>query len=179
MQGQRIVGSRRLPSGHVSSSRRPLRPLHATSVDPLANQKWAPGKTATIHSTEELAGYQTDGKNKLVVLMCKSSHCKPCKAFMSTYHELAERFEDSVLLDIIGDESPATKKLMVDWKVKVTPTFRIYRGPELLETVTGTGEGRLLKSLLPLLKDGEKGRDWIQKTHTSQEEDEDSDVDNE
>ena len=97
---------------------------------------------------------------------------------MSTYHELAERFADSVLLDVVGDESPLTKKMMVEWKVKVTPTFRIYRGAELLENVTGTGEGRLLKSLLPQLKPGEGGRDWVQKTHTSQDED-DSDVENE
>ena len=43
--------------------------------------------------------------------------CRPCKAFMSTYIELANRFPDYSMLDIVGDENNATKKMMMDLKV--------------------------------------------------------------
>ena len=36
---------------------------------------------------------------------------------MSQYMELASRFLDFVLLDVIGDENPGTRKMMVDLKV--------------------------------------------------------------
>lgn len=34
---------------------------------------------------------------------------------MTTYNRMAAQLQDSVLLDITGDSSPDTKKLMVDW----------------------------------------------------------------
>jgi hypothetical protein len=36
---------------------------------------------------------------------------------MSTYIELANRFPDYSMLDIVGDENNATKKMMMDLKV--------------------------------------------------------------
>lgn len=45
--------------------------------------------------------------------------CRPCKAFMATYHQFAERFADSVLLEVTGDENPELRKLMKTWEVKV------------------------------------------------------------
>ena len=35
---------------------------------------------------------------------------------MSTYIGLASRFPDCILLDIIGDENPGTRKMMVELK---------------------------------------------------------------
>ena len=35
---------------------------------------------------------------------------------MSTYIGLASRFPDFILLDIIGDENPGTRKMMVELK---------------------------------------------------------------
>lgn len=84
---------------------------------------------------------------------------------MSTYHSFAERFADSVLLEVVGDESPELRKLMKTWEVKVTPTFRLLRDGQLVETVTGTGNSKLLKAILANLKDGERGQDWVEATH--------------
>lgn len=42
---------------------------------------------------------------------------RPCKAFMPTYHQLAERFSDFVMLEITGDETPELRQVMKDWKV--------------------------------------------------------------
>lgn len=38
---------------------------------------------------------------------------RPCKSFAFKYHQLAERFSDCVLLDITGDESKESRKMMV------------------------------------------------------------------
>lgn len=50
--------------------------------------------------------------------------CRPCKAFMATYHQFAERFTDSVLLEVTGDENPELRKLMKTWEVKVGHCLR-------------------------------------------------------
>ena len=64
-------------------------------------------------------------------------------------------------------------------QVKATPTFLIYRKGELIETVTGTGAGKLARALLAHLKDGERGREWAEATHTSITDSDDSEVENE
>ncbi|GAX73882.1 hypothetical protein CEUSTIGMA_g1332.t1 [Chlamydomonas eustigma] len=134
-----------------------------SSIDPLAARtKYESGHVLTISSPDKLQSLIEEYDGKLVVLMCKSSHCKPCKAFMLKYHGLATRFPDYVFLDVIGDESPVTRKMMVDYKIKATPTFLLFRDGSLQETVSGTGSNKLLRSLLAQLKEGERGRDWIE-----------------
>lgn len=39
--------------------------------------------------------------------------------FLKKYMDIASRFPDTVLLQILGDESAETRKLMVSMKVKV------------------------------------------------------------
>jgi thiol-disulfide isomerase/thioredoxin len=134
---------------------------------------------------------------------------RPCKAFMPTYHQLAERFSDFVMLEITGDETPELRQVMKEWKVRIqgggggeaaglkgrgqcrnpgtfwnkslvsrhwpfscpleqiktTPTFRIYRNGEVIDTVSGTRDNKLLNALLTHIKDGEMGRDWTEVTH--------------
>jgi hypothetical protein len=68
--------------------------------------------------------------------------------FLRKYMRLAEKFPEVVCLDIFGDESPATRKLMIGWQVRVTPTFRLYRGAQLVDTLTGTNEKKLGRALL-------------------------------
>ena len=76
------------------------------SVDPLASQPrptvYTPGKVYTLHSPQELDQMVADRQSQLLVLMCKASHCKPCKRFAPTYSRMAELLPDSVLLDITG-----------------------------------------------------------------------------
>ncbi len=84
---------------------------------------------------------------------------------MSKYHQYAERFADSVLLQIVGDENPELRKLMKEWAVKVTPTFRLYRSGELVDTTTGTGSSKLENAILSKLVEGERGQDWAEVTH--------------
>ncbi|PNH01712.1 hypothetical protein TSOC_012393 [Tetrabaena socialis] len=153
------------------------------SIDPMANKPRpaaaSPGTvySVTITPAEVEATIQAN-KERFVVVMCKSSHCKPCKRFMPKYSRMAELLSDSVLLDVVGDLNVDTKKMMMDWVrrgiggeagfrvvqigggcgVKSTPTFRMYRGGELVGTSTGAKEAKILPVLLPLLLEGEAGK---------------------
>jgi hypothetical protein len=69
--------------------------------------------------------------DQLVVLMCKARACRPCKAFSRKYHHIAEKFTSVIVLDILGDESMDTRKMMMDMQIKSTPTFKMYKGGQV------------------------------------------------
>ncbi|MEW5299712.1 MAG: hypothetical protein WDW38_004233 [Sanguina aurantia] len=77
--------------------------------------------------------------------------------FTRKYNQLAQRFPDSMLLDIIGDESPDTRRLMMDSEVKVTPTFKLYRGSDCVLTLAGTNEKKLRSAIAQHLMPLEAG----------------------
>jgi hypothetical protein len=60
----------------------------------------------------------------------------------------AQRFPDCILAEIYGDETPATRKMMMTMEVKVTPTFRMYRGADCVNVVAGTNEKKLMRGIL-------------------------------
>jgi hypothetical protein len=68
--------------------------------------------------------------------------------FLRKYTRLAERFPEVLMLEVYGDESPNTRKTMMEWQVKVTPTFRMYRGTDYVDTTTGTNDKKLGRALL-------------------------------
>lgn len=80
------------------------------SIDPLASlprpTTFTPGNVFTVSSADELQTMLDRFGDKLVVLMCKASHCKPCKRFAPTYQRIAQQMPDTVLLEIMGDETP-------------------------------------------------------------------------
>lgn len=104
-----------------------------------------------MHSPQQLDAALAAHAGGLCVLMCKSKTCRPCKAFLKKYAAIAERFPRLVAMQILGDESAETRKLMMSMKVKVTPTFMIYRGGERAATVTGVSETKLLRALVDLM----------------------------
>ncbi|GBF92257.1 thioredoxin [Raphidocelis subcapitata] len=146
-----IAGRARRTVARVASVERPL-PVDRNSVDPLteglSTEAHVPGQIWTVHSPAQLQAALDTHSDQLCVLMCKSKACRPCKMFMKKYMDIAERFPNLVLLQVLGDESPDTRKLMVSMKVKVTPTFALYRGGSQVETVTGVSEVKLLRALV-------------------------------
>ena len=62
---------------------------------------------------------------------------------MTTYIGLATRFPDYFLLDIVGDESPVTRKMMVDMKVRMIATilFLPWQLDHIVPTLYFTGQG--------------------------------------
>eukprot|EP00798_Chlamydomonas_sp_ICE-L_P023646 gene23646-9175_t len=145
------------------------------SLDPMEAKSDAPFKFGTVyrvHNDKEVKDLIAEQKGHTVVVMCKSSHCKPCKAYMSTYYEMAtDRFPDTAFCDIIGDQSPETRKTMMDWKVKATPTFFIYVDGELTSTLAGKEKDGLGDAVLATLKPEHRGRDWVAADDSDDDED--------
>mmetsp|Transcript_5618 Transcript_5618/g.9782 ORF Transcript_5618/g.9782 Transcript_5618/m.9782 type:complete len:203 (+) Transcript_5618:1-609(+) len=138
------------------------------------------GYILRVHSPTELETYtkQPPTSSKLSILMAKSSHCRPCMKFAATYNLLAERFSDAIVMEVMGDENPTTRKWMMDMKIKVTPSFFLYRDGKLLTTLTGTTRSALRDAILEQLGPSEKGRDWVEPP-VSVGSDSDSDSDDE
>mmetsp|Transcript_27599 Transcript_27599/g.70307 ORF Transcript_27599/g.70307 Transcript_27599/m.70307 type:complete len:175 (-) Transcript_27599:537-1061(-) len=145
------------------------------SVDPQAKTglDWKPGKIVSVHGPADLDQVLKEHNGKLCVLMCKASHCKPCMKFLTTYRSLAERFSDAVLMTITGDETPDTRKMMMERKVKVTPTFFLYRNGATLHTLTGTTSGALRDKMLDSLLATEAGREWHEPVVSASDDDDD------
>ncbi|KAK9905101.1 hypothetical protein WJX75_009610 [Coccomyxa subellipsoidea] len=98
-----------------------------------------------VHSAQELKDILQRHDGKLVVLMCKAASCRPCKMFARKYQRIAAEFtsKGAVFFEILGDESADTRKLMVSMQIRVTPTFCLFRGTEVVQTVTGVNSENL------------------------------------
>jgi hypothetical protein len=117
---------------------------------------------------------------------------------------LAGVFTDCHMLDIVGDESKDTRKMMVrarlrcawrwgtvviaahigdvgadfatqmDMKVKVTPSFFVYRNGKEVYTQRGVASNSLPRALTGLLEPHEAGKDYVSpSTRTDSDTDED------
>jgi len=71
------------------------------------------------------------------------------------YDVQAQRFPDCILAEIYGDETPDTRKMMMQMDVRVTPTFRMYRQGDCVNTVTGTNDKKLMRGILAAMNAAE------------------------
>ena len=91
---------------------------------------------------------QAAKNDKIVVLQCGFSHCRPCKKFEGSYESIARDFPDIRFLKVFGDTTPAAAHLCRDvLSVQSTPDFRIYKGNKLLTQFTGANKIRLEDAL--------------------------------
>jgi len=68
-------------------------------------------------------------------------------AFRKKYVRLAAGFRDVIFLEVFGDDTSQLRKLMMEFNVKATPTFRIYKEGELMTTVVGINEKKVSGAL--------------------------------
>lgn len=101
------------------------------------------GKVNLITSPQELKEVLNEYKDTAVVLKCKAKSCRPCMAFRKPYVRLAESNPDALFLEILGDASAENRRLMIDYNVKATPTFRIYKENECVDKVVGINKEKL------------------------------------
>lgn len=93
-------------------------------------------------------------QDKLVVLQCGFSHCRPCKKFEGPYEAVARNYPDVSFLKVMGDSTPATAHLCRDiLAVQSTPDFRIYRGDKLVTHFTGANKIKLEDALKAALEE--------------------------
>eukprot|EP00891_Asterochloris_glomerata_P003776 jgi/Astpho2/3776/fgenesh1_pg.00061_%23_1_t len=112
--------------------------------------KWAKG----LHDPEGLGGaHRVSG---LLVLKRNVQGCRPCKMFSRKYQRMAEQFQECIFLDIVGDESTDTRRMMISNNIKVTPTFIIFRGEKSLATLTGINENNLRNAITDNMRADER-----------------------
>ncbi|KAA6418097.1 MAG: thioredoxin [Trebouxia sp. A1-2] len=107
----------------------------------------APPSVSSLHSSQEFQDVIEQNPGSLIVLMCKAQGCRPCKMFGRKFQRLAEQFEDAIFLDIMGDETNDTRRLMMKLDVRATPTFFLYRDRRLGQTLTGINENNLRNAI--------------------------------
>ena len=71
--------------------------------------------------------------------------------FARKYARLAESFPEVVMMEIYGDETPDTRRFMVEMKIKSTPTFVFTRGGADLGVATGVNDRKILRAVVDRL----------------------------
>ena len=82
-----------------------------------------------------------------IIMMCKARACRPCKVFSRTYAKAAGANPDVIFLSVVGDETPALRRMMVLLGVKSTPFFVTYRNAEQIHQHGGNSDEKLQKAL--------------------------------
>eukprot|EP00242_Pyramimonas_sp_CCMP2087_P010778 CAMPEP_0198197646 /NCGR_PEP_ID=MMETSP1445-20131203/1212_1 /TAXON_ID=36898 /ORGANISM="Pyramimonas sp., Strain CCMP2087" /LENGTH=219 /DNA_ID=CAMNT_0043866981 /DNA_START=105 /DNA_END=764 /DNA_ORIENTATION=+ len=89
-------------------------------------------------------------KDKLVVLDCFTSWCGPCKMIYPKIESMAAKYKDSTLFLKLNC-NPENKELGKALQVKVVPTFFIFDGTSLVETITGAKPDKVEEALVAQL----------------------------
>lgn len=71
--------------------------------------------------------------------------------FVRKYARMADAFPEVVMLEIYGDETPDTRRFMVEMKIKSTPTFVFSRGAAELGAATGVNDRKILRAVVDRL----------------------------
>lgn len=66
---------------------------------------------------------------------------------------MAEKYTSIVFLEVFGDETIETRRMMMEMQVRVTPTFKFFKDGQLVETITGSNENKLTEGILACLSE--------------------------
>eukprot|EP00882_Tetradesmus_deserticola_P007602 GHRQ01008006.1.p1 GENE.GHRQ01008006.1~~GHRQ01008006.1.p1 ORF type:complete len:193 (+),score=115.77 GHRQ01008006.1:1013-1591(+) len=111
------------------------------------------GNVSVIFTAEELEEALAKHPDKLVVLFCGLTWCRPCKGVGKPYERLAATYAKSaVCLKLFGNANAGCKQLFKAFKIRSTPSFLYFRAGQLVGSSTGANKVRLetnLRSHLP------------------------------
>eukprot|EP00039_Didymoeca_costata_P009338 m.123414 g.123414 ORF g.123414 m.123414 type:complete len:195 (-) comp14446_c0_seq2:1314-1898(-) len=79
-------------------------------------------------------------KNNVVLVKFTAPWCKPCKAIAPAYEALSKTSPKNTFVEINTDE---LKDVMKDAEVGTLPTFQVYRGSKLINSLEGKDEKAL------------------------------------
>ncbi|ABO94915.1 predicted protein [Ostreococcus lucimarinus CCE9901] len=86
--------------------------------------------------------------DKVVVVQCGFSYCRPCKKFEASYEQVARNYPQVSFLKVIGDSTPAAAHLCKDvLAIQSTPDFRIFKGATLVRQFTGANKTKLEEAI--------------------------------
>ena len=116
-----LVAVRPLAAGAAppGASHAPPPPAAQHPADGLACFLPPPHPTSQVHSPEEYEALLAANPGRLAVLMCKATHCRPCKMFSRKYARAAAQYSDALWLEIFGDETKGTRQMMIDMGIRV------------------------------------------------------------
>ncbi|KAF6258804.1 hypothetical protein COO60DRAFT_1701175 [Scenedesmus sp. NREL 46B-D3] len=114
------------------------------------------GNVSVIFTAEELEEALSNNPEKLVVVFCGLTWCRPCKGVGKPYEKLAATYAKSaVFLKLFGNANAGCKQLFKAFKIRSTPSFLYFRAGELIGSSTGANKIRLETNLRShLLQDG-------------------------
>ena len=86
--------------------------------------------------------------DKVVVVQCGFSYCRPCKKFEASYEQVARNYPQVSFLKVFGDSTPAAAHLCKDvLAIQSTPDFRIFKGATLVRQFTGANKTKLEEAI--------------------------------
>lgn len=100
-----------------------------------------------LSSPEQFERALAQNADRLLVLMCKARSCRPCKIFSRKYARVADKYPDAVFMEVFGDDTMELRGLMMQLKIKATPTFKMFRNGVQVGSVTGANENKLLAAV--------------------------------
>lgn len=86
------------------------------------------GAVNMIFTADELEETVQKCSDKLVVLMCGLTWCRPCKGISKPYDRFSNFYQQAVFLKMYGNANNSCKSLLMRLKVRSTPSFIFYRG---------------------------------------------------
>lgn len=111
------------------------------------------GDLSLIFSEAELDEILTKNKDKLTVLFCALTWCRPCKAMQKPILKMAEAYKTVTFVKLFGNANVQTKTLFKDrLKIRSTPCFVVFKGGEVVFSMTGGNKSKLegaLRDFLP------------------------------
>jgi len=113
------------------------------------------GLVSIIFTEAELEEVLAKNPDKLAVMFCGLTWCRPCKGVARSYEKLAELYSDAVFLKLYGNANLGCKQLFKHFKVRSTPSFLFFRNGSLVGSCTGANKERLETHLRQYLDDEE------------------------
>lgn len=101
------------------------------------------GNVSVIFGPGEMEEALEKNKDKLVVLFCGLTWCRPCKGVARAYERMAQTYDKAVFLKLLGNANMGCKGLFKQFKIRSTPSFLFFRNGELVGTNTGANKERL------------------------------------
>eukprot|EP00879_Flechtneria_rotunda_P022339 GHRR01023569.1.p1 GENE.GHRR01023569.1~~GHRR01023569.1.p1 ORF type:complete len:266 (+),score=106.46 GHRR01023569.1:308-1105(+) len=105
------------------------------------------GDVSVIFTEAELEEALKTHSDKLLVLFCGLTWCRPCKGICRPYEKLAKVYDKAVFIKLFGNANIGCKRLFMKFKIKSTPSFLFFRQGQLLGSCTGSNKTKLEQTL--------------------------------
>eukprot|EP00878_Enallax_costatus_P006243 GHUV01006546.1.p1 GENE.GHUV01006546.1~~GHUV01006546.1.p1 ORF type:complete len:282 (+),score=101.97 GHUV01006546.1:468-1313(+) len=129
------------------------RPGDAWQPGPASLLQTVAGDVSVIFSEGEVEEALAAHTDKLVVLFCGLTWCRPCKAVARPYEKMASTYSShAVFLKLFGNANMSCKRLFTQFKIRSTPSFLFFREGQLIGTCTGANKARLETNLRSYLQ---------------------------